>query len=155
MSPGHETTIVTCRDCRREVTAAAVTCPHCGAPRPARSEWHGEGYEYKSSATFRGWHVFHVAFGIDCEGKVRVARGVVAIGQRAIGGVAIGILALGVVSCGVVSCGVISIGVVAVALAAAAGVNALAPFAFGVAAMGVVAGGVAALGARVLFSVAP
>lgn len=131
-----------------------MTCPHCGAPRPARAEWEGEGYEWKSERSFRGWPLIHVAFGIDRWGKVRTARGVIAIGQRAIGGVAVGVLAFGVISCGVVCGGVISLGVVAVALGLACGVNAIAPLAFGVVAIGYVVGGVNAIGWKILFSVA-
>jgi hypothetical protein len=146
-------TTLPCRDCSVPVSLDAVTCPHCGAPRPARREWTGEGYEWKSATTIAGWPLVHVAFGIDREGKVRIARGIVAIGQRAIGGLAIGILALGVVSCGVVCAGVTSFGVVAGALVLACGVNAVAPIAFGVVAAGVVAGGVQAIGWKVLFSI--
>jgi hypothetical protein len=141
-----------CRDCREEVSLDAVTCPHCGAPRPARAEWNGEGFEYRSERTLGGWPLVHVAFGIGRDGRVRTARGVIAIGQRAVGGVAIGILALGVISMGVVCGGVVSLGVVAVALALACGVNAIAPVAFGVVACGILVGGVQPLGWKILFA---
>jgi hypothetical protein len=147
-----EPALTLCRECRGEVPGDVVTCPHCGAPRPARAEWRGEGYEYRSARTFGGWPLVHVAFGIDRDGKVRTARGVIAIGQRAVGFVAIGILALGVISLGVVCGGVISLGVVAVALGLACGVNAIAPVAFGVVAFGFAAGGVQAIGWKILFS---
>ncbi len=146
--------VLPCRDCAVPVSLDAVTCPQCGAPRPASREWNGEGYEWKSATSLAGWPLVHVAFGIDRAGKVRTARGIIAIGQRAIGGLAIGILALGVVSCGVVCAGAASFGVVAAGLALACGVNAVAPIAFGVVAMGVVAGGVQAIGWKILFSVA-
>jgi hypothetical protein len=142
-----------CRDCAIPVSLDAVTCPQCGAPRPALSEWNGEGYEWKSTATVAGWPLVHIAFGIDRAGKVRTARGIVAIGQRAIGGIACGILALGVVSCGVVCGGLVSLGVVAIGLALACGVNAIAPVAFGVVALGLMVGGVNAIGWKILFSV--
>jgi len=141
-----------CRECRGEVLGDAVTCPHCGAPRPAQAEWNGEGFEYRSRRTFGGWPLVHVAFGIGRDGRIRTARGVIAIGQRAVGFLAIGILALGVISLGIVCGGVISLGVVAVALGLACGVNAIAPVAFGVVAFGFVAGGVQALGWKILFS---
>ena len=145
--------VLPCRDCSDPVSLDAVTCPQCGAPRPALREWNGEGYEWTSAATLAGWPLVHIAFGIDRAGKVRTARGIVAIGQRAIGGFAIGILALGVVSCGVVCAGLASFGVVAVGLVLACGVNAVAPMAFGVVAVGVMAGGVQAIGWKILFSV--
>jgi hypothetical protein len=146
--------VLPCRDCAEPVSLDAISCPRCGAPRPARQDWNGEGYEWKSPTVIGDWPLVHVAFGIDRAGKVRTARGIVAIGQRAIGGLAIGILALGVVSCGVVCGGVASFGVVAVGLAWACGVNAIAPVAFGVVAIGFLVGGIQAIGWKVLFSVA-
>lgn len=150
-APPSGPALALCRQCRQEVSGDPVTCPHCGAPRPARAEWRGEGFEYKSARSFGAWPLVHVAFGIDRDGRIRTARGVIAIGQRAVGGVAIGILSLGIVSLGVVCGGVISLGVVAVALALACGVNAIAPVAFGVVAFGFVAGGLHPLGWKILF----
>lgn len=138
-----------CRECRAAVAADALTCPRCGAPRPARAQWDGEGFEYRSARTFAGLPLLHVATGIDRDGKVRTARGVIAIGQRAVGFVAIGIVAGGIVALGVVSGGVIALGVVAVGLALAGGVNVAAPVAFGVVAFGYAAGGVHAIGWKV------
>jgi hypothetical protein len=135
------------------VSTDALACPKCGAPYPSRPEWNGVGYEWKSTTTFGGWPLVHVAFGMDRAGKVRTARGIVAVGQRAIGGVACGILSLGVVSFGVVSGGVLSLGVVAGGVLLACGVNAVAPVAFGVVAFGGIVGGVNAIGWKVLFSV--
>ena len=143
----------TCRDCAATVSVDAVACPQCGAPRPAQLDWQGEGYEWKSTATFMGWPLVHVAFGNDRAGRVRVARGVVAIGVRAVGGLACGVIAVGCVSLGVVSFGVISLGVVSVAAIAAAGVNAIGPLAFGVVACGIMGGGVHFIGWKMLFSV--
>jgi hypothetical protein len=142
-----------CRDCSQPVSLDALTCPECGAPRPALSDWHGEGFEWKSTAMLGQWPLVHIAFGIDRTGKLRVARGVIAVGQRAVGGIACGILAVGVVSIGVVCGGAVSLGVVAVGLLLACGVNAIAPLAFGVVAVGAIAGGVNAIAWKVLFSV--
>lgn len=146
--------VLPCRDCSLPVSLDAVTCPQCGAPRPALREWNGDGYEWKSTTTLAGWPLVHIAFGIDRTGKIRTARGIVAIGQRAVGGIACGILSFGVVSLGVVSGGIVSLGVVAGGLVLACGVNAIAPLAFGVVAVGVMAGGVNAIGWKILFSVA-
>jgi hypothetical protein len=140
-----------CRECRQPVSLDTVTCPECGAPRPAQSEWHGEGYEYKSALTWMNSPLLHVAFGIDKAGKVRTARGIVAVGQRAVGVVACGIIATGVVAIGVISLGIISLGVISVALGAAFGVNAIAPIAFGVTSFGFMAGGLAPVGWRPFF----
>src|SRR4051794_2306372 len=99
MPPGSPpSTPLPCRECREPVPPEALTCPHCGASRPARATFAGEGYEWKSRAMWMGSPVVHIAFGMDAAGRVRTARGVVAIGQRAIGGVAIGIQAFGLFS---------------------------------------------------------
>lgn len=135
-----------CRQCREPVAANAFDCPACGAPRPARSHYQGEGYEWSSAATWMGSPLVHVAFGIDSAGKVRTARGIVAIGQRAVGVLAIGIVAIGGVAIGLISLGFVSLGIVAVALLGAVGVNAIAPIAFGVVAIGYTVGGLAPIG---------
>lgn len=81
--------LTACRSCRREVSVEANTCPHCGAPFPAKQAWRGWGYEWKSPQTLWGWPLVHIAFGRDAKGKLRVAKGIVAIGQFAIGGITI------------------------------------------------------------------
>jgi len=78
-------TLVKCRECGREVSPAARACPHCGAPRPGSPDWRGTGYEWRSSRTFGGYPLVHVAFGKDSLGRRRVAKGVIAIGQFAVG----------------------------------------------------------------------
>ena len=145
---------IPCRQCAQPVDAHTAVCPHCHAPRPAVREWHGEGFEWRSQAQWFGVPAIHVAFGNGADGRPRVARGVIAVGQRAMGGVAVGIVATGFIAVGVVGIGVFSFGVVAVAAGAAVGVNALAPLAFGVVAAGCVVGGVAAYGWKILFAVA-
>ena len=74
-----------CRECRGQVSTEAAACPHCGAAYLAREKWSGTGVDWKSSATVLGYPLVHVAFGRDARGKLRVARGVIAIGQFAIG----------------------------------------------------------------------
>lgn len=144
---------VSCRHCRHEVSPTADFCPECGAPRPALPEWNGVGFEWTSARSIGGWPLLHIAFGTDPQGRLRVARGVFALGQRAIGGIAVGVLATGIVACGVVCGGVVSFGIVAVGLVFACGVNALAPIAVGVVACGVAVGGLQAFGWKLLFSV--
>ena len=139
-----------CRECGREVRTDAVTCGHCAAPRPARRDCQGEGFEWKSQRTWMGYPLVHVAFGCDAKGRARTARGVVAVGQRAVGFIACGIVAGGVLSFGVASFGVVSLGVVSIAMGCAVGVNAIAPCAIGVTAIGIIARGVGALSWKVL-----
>lgn len=86
-----------CRCCRKEVSVEAMACPHCGAPYPGRQAWRGWGYEYKSEKRVFGVPLVHVAFGRDEHGKLRVAKGFIAIGQFAKGGIAIGQFAAGAI----------------------------------------------------------
>lgn len=143
-----------CRVCQAVVEPDAPFCPTCQAPRPTLPEFQGEGYDWRSRGTWMGYPLVHVAFGMDADGRGRVAEGIVAIGQKANGAVAIGLIARGFVSLGVISFGVFSVGVVALGGLAAFGVNAVAPYALGVVAAGYWAGGVSASGWKILFSVA-
>ncbi|KJU86583.1 hypothetical protein MBAV_001222, partial [Candidatus Magnetobacterium bavaricum] len=80
---------VRCRDCAREVSAEAFACPHCGAPYPYRGSWNGTGVDWKSDIKVMGYPLVNVAYGRDKDGKRRVAKGVIAIGQFGIGVVTI------------------------------------------------------------------
>lgn len=82
-------TLVHCRECGQEVSPAALACPHCGAPRPGNPEWRGTGIDWQSSQTLFGYPLVHVAFGRDAQGKWRVAKGIIAVGQFAVGLIAI------------------------------------------------------------------
>lgn len=77
--------LVNCRECGHEVSTSALACPHCGAPRPGDLEWQGTGFDWRSTQTFFGYPLIHVAFGKDPRGKRRVAKGIIAIGQFAVG----------------------------------------------------------------------
>jgi len=77
--------ITECRECHKGISTDAKSCPHCGVPFPARKEWKGSGFEWKSKQTFYGYPLVHIAFGRDAHNKMRVARGVIAIGQFGIG----------------------------------------------------------------------
>jgi hypothetical protein len=87
--PPRGVALTFCRTCCREVSVEAAACPHCGAPWPARARWRGTGYEWKSKQTLWGWPLVHVAVGRDSKGELRVARGIIAIGQFGIGGITI------------------------------------------------------------------
>jgi len=77
--------LITCRECGKEISPAALACPYCGAPRPGGQVRRGTGFEWRSSQTVLGCPLVHVAFGKDARGKWRVAKGVIAIGQFAVG----------------------------------------------------------------------
>jgi hypothetical protein len=81
--------LTTCRECRAQVSTEALSCPHCGAPRPAQLSWTGTGLDWKSGRTCFGYPLVHIAVGRDSRGKLRVAKGVIAIGQFAVGLIAV------------------------------------------------------------------
>ena len=73
-----------CRDCRHEVSEQANACPHCGAPFPAKENWDGWGFEYKSPATLLGLPFVHISFKYRANRTPVPATGVFAIGQFAL-----------------------------------------------------------------------
>ena len=87
-----------CRECRHQVSDQAVACPNCGAPYPARQNWDGFGYEYKSKMAIAGLPLIHISFKYRPNRTPVVARGVVAIGQFAVGIVCIAQFSIGVLS---------------------------------------------------------
>ena len=100
-------------------------------------------YEYRSSKTFFGLPLVHIASSRDPAGKrMRVARGIIAIGDIAIGVVAVGVFSFGGITFGSMCIGVVSFGGIAVGL-----LTALAGFAVGGIAVGGVAIGLTTFGA--------
>ncbi|RPJ86705.1 MAG: zinc ribbon domain-containing protein [Acidobacteria bacterium] len=85
-----------CRECGGQVSDQAVTCPHCGAPYPARLVWKGWGVDKEFGPRIFGYPLVHIAFGRDTGGRLRVAKGVIAIGQFAVGGITIAQFGIGV-----------------------------------------------------------
>jgi hypothetical protein len=81
--------VATCRECQYEVSQSVRKCPRCKAPNPARADWRGTGRDWRSRATLCGYPLIHIAYGRTAQGKLRVAKGVIAIGQFAIGLIAI------------------------------------------------------------------
>jgi hypothetical protein len=138
-------TLVSCPDCRQQISDKAFTCPHCG--RPIRPQVMGYGYEYRSQAMLFGLPLVHIAYGIDPEtGRKRIAKGIIAIGDLAIGGLAIGGGAIGGLAIGGGAIGLIALGGGAIGLLLAIGGAALGGVALGGAAIGVVALGGGAVG---------
>lgn len=110
-------TLLPCRECRREISDQASVCPHCGAPSPTHTEWKGTGFEWKSSRTFYGYPLVHIAFGRDARGRRRVARGIVAIGQFAVGLITVAQFGVGILfGFGQFICGLTAVSQFAVAL---------------------------------------
>jgi hypothetical protein len=105
----------TCGECESEVSVDAFSCPVCGAPRPADQKWNGWGYEWKSKAEIGGWPLVHVAVGLTKERKLRVAKGIIAIGLFGVGLVTIALVGVGLLfAMGMVVCGITAVGQIAV-----------------------------------------
>jgi hypothetical protein len=161
--------LINCPECRREISDKAFMCPHCGAPRPEnlpQALAGGLGYrvplkigrEYRSKTEILGLPLLHIATGFDLEtGRMRVAKGIIAIGNIALGvlafggvsaglisfgGLALGLCALGGVAIGLLSFGGCAIGILLAVGGGAVGLVAIGGGAFGYYAMGGGAGGV-------------
>ncbi len=138
--------LTTCRECGREVSTEAPSCPHCGAPGPSggwagypRRTW---GFEWRSETEVLGWPLVHVAVGRDPQGRIRVAKGIIAIGQFAVGLITVAQFGVGVVF----GFGQFIVGCTAIAQVAVTAYFALGQLALGHVAIGQVAVGNYALG---------
>lgn len=87
-----------CRECNHDVSEQAMACPECGAPFPAREQWDGWGFEYKSNATLAGIPWIHISFKYRPNRCPVPAKGIIAIGQFACGFLTISQFGIGVVS---------------------------------------------------------
>ena len=87
-----------CRACRHEISEQAVACPRCGAPLPAREEWDGWGFEYKSEMTLFGLPLLHISFKYRPNLLPVPARGIIAVGQFACGFLTLSQFGIGLVS---------------------------------------------------------
>lgn len=74
-----------CRECRQKVSEQAFSCPHCGAPYPAREKWDGWGFEYKSETTLFGLPLVHISFKYRPNRVPVPAKGIISIGQFGMG----------------------------------------------------------------------
>jgi hypothetical protein len=128
---------------------------------PAFATRVNQGVDYKTKATLFGLPWVHVATGQDpLTGRVRIARGifaiggvaqgVVACGGVAMGGISLGGLSLGVFSYGGLAVGLLAFGGLGVGLLGACGGLAVAPVALGGEAVGWLATGAKGIGTHVL-----
>jgi len=74
------------------------------------------GFEWKTRASLFGLPLICVSYGRDSQGRTRIARGWLAVGQFAFGGIAIGqfgagIVAIGQFVAGILSCGQLALGI--------------------------------------------
>jgi hypothetical protein len=87
-----------CRECRHQVSDQALACPSCGAPYPARAEWDGWGFEYKSKARLLGLPLLHVSFKYRANRVPVPAVGVISIGQFGAGIINVSQIGIGIIS---------------------------------------------------------
>jgi hypothetical protein len=87
-----------CRECKRDISEQAMSCPGCGAPFPAKEKWDGWGFEYKSKTTLLGLPLVHISFKYRPNHMPIPARGVIAIGQFACGLITISQFGIGLIS---------------------------------------------------------
>jgi hypothetical protein len=87
-----------CRDCKHIVSHQAFSCPGCGAPYPAREQWNGWGFEYRSKTMIFGLPLIHISFKYRPNRVPVPAKGIIAIGQFGIGILTISQFGIGVVS---------------------------------------------------------
>jgi len=87
-----------CRECKKEISEQAFSCPHCGTPYPAKDKWDGPGFEWKSQAMMFGLPLVHISFKYRTNRVPVPAKGIIAIGQFAFGFLTISQFGVGVVS---------------------------------------------------------
>lgn len=139
-----------CPECHRSISDKAITCPHCGYPLresgggpsgSANVPIYRYGYEYKSSLTIFGMPLVHIVYGLGPGGRMKPAKGFIAIGSVAIGVIAVGGFALGVISVAGIGLGLITLAGMAIGILGGVG-----GFAIGYAATGGIAIGIYAYG---------
>ena len=89
-----------CRECQHDVSESARSCPNCGAPSPAKENWDGYGFEYKSKVAFFDVPVLHISFKYRANRVPVPARGIIAIGQFAFGVFTVSQFGIGLFSIG-------------------------------------------------------
>jgi hypothetical protein len=137
--------LIPCNECGKEISDKAVMCPHCGFSR------FGSPYcfEYRSKTRLFGLPLVHIVSGRNIDpvtGRLRVAKGIIAIGGISFGVVSVGGFSVGLFSLGGCAIGGIALGGMAIGLGAALGGLAIGTIAIGGCAIGWTALGGAAFG---------
>ncbi len=99
------------------------------------------GFKWRTRAALFGIPLICVAFGTDERGKMRVAKGFIAIGQFAVGGLAIAQFGVGIIGIGQFVLGVVAFGQLAIGILVGFGQLAIGAFAAGQFVIGIYARG--------------
>jgi len=92
-----------------------MSCPQCGAPRPAKEKWDGHGYEYKSKTSLLGIPLLHISFKYRPGGVPVPAKGIIAIGQFACGFFTLAQFGIGIISISQFAIAAVAVGQIAFA----------------------------------------
>ncbi len=84
-----------CPKCRRQITEKIQYCPYCNF-KLTQNSVEKTGFEWKSDFEILGIPLIHIAVGRDENGKIRIAKGIIAIGQFAIGLITIAQFGIGI-----------------------------------------------------------
>lgn len=137
--------LIECPECNNQISEKAPICPHCGY---TTGRFLG-GYEYRSQTELFGLPLVHIVLGFGIHpltGKIRIAKGIIAIGHIAVGVIAMGGVSLGALSLGGLAIGLISLGGLSLGLLLAVGGMAVGLIAIGGGAVGYYALGGGAFG---------
>ena len=143
--------LIDCPECGNQISEKAIYCPMCGYTEKSPGAFYC--FEYISKKKLFGLPLVHIVLGPSIDpatGKVRVAKGIIAIGGFAIGGISFGGVSIGVLSFGGVGIGIAAIGGLALGLVLAMGGMAVGFIAVGGCAVGYYAIGGGAFGIHAL-----
>mgnify|MGYP000507137249 CR=1 FL=1 len=85
-----------CPKCSREISEGIQFCPYCGF-KINQAIVEKTGFEWKSSFEILGIPFIHIALGKDAGGRLRVAKGIIAIGQCGIGLITVAQFGIGLI----------------------------------------------------------
>ena len=120
-----------CPNCGQPVDSGGF-CPRCGITAPSAGASARGGFEWKTKAAVFGIPLVHVAFGRDCRGRRKVAKGVIAVGEIAFGLITVAQFGVGILfGLGQFVCGLIVVGQIALGIIAGMGQVAVGYFAVG------------------------
>jgi hypothetical protein len=143
--------LIDCPECGNQISEKAIYCPMCGYTEKAPGAFYC--FEYISKKKLFGLPLVHIVLGPALDpatSKIRVAKGIIAIGGIATGFFAIGGLAFGIIAFGGVALGLAVLGGVGIGLLFAAGGLAVGFIAIGGCAVGYYAIGGGAFGVHAL-----